>query len=482
MCGAVLAAALIALVLCVKPGAEEPRPDPVLFREDGEAYLAAGYTAIRLNDAVILDDYIGDTSWLDAMVSYDKNTLYYMADVNSNGECDIMRIALWDENAESVRIAQDVYQAEISRDGARILYVTNGEDGEYELCICTPGGEPEEIADSVSPYNFGFSPNGQWIYYITTDGGIEQELMLYANGKNIEVAEYDEGISSFIYLDDSGRMLYSIFGDQETLYLYEDGDTERVARDIENVEAVFTRADEFLYETEDDALYSYIQGDDERVSDEFYWARFAPTGVYDSASEDKHFLLVEGDSDDRQLFEMSLPGEPVEIGKADGTSIIDRNFRYCVYEWDGTLYLSAKSGSGWSEGEEVCQYPIMYWFDSSGTVLYYIEADHASDEAGEFCGLDLSSRKTEQLMDGVSRFLVSGGQAYAVTDDGDAYRVSGGDAERIGEDVAYLFDAEGGVYLWSESSGIYYCSGSDSERLSRDAELLWYTYSLTRAD
>jgi dipeptidyl aminopeptidase/acylaminoacyl peptidase len=263
--GAALVVLVIVLALCLAPGgAGGEEPWPVLFAEDGDVYLAAGTETIRLDDAAFAP---GDSSYLNAMVSADGKTLYYLADVSgSSGEGDLMRITLGSANAEPEIIAEDVYSAQISADGKKILYLSDVENGAGDLYLCAPGGKAETIDESVGSGAFGFSPGGGLFCYTLVDGSGDQTLMLYSGGKATEVMDADDEPIWSLDVDDSGRVVFETysFGDNgTTLYVYANGKADRISRNARHI-LTFGRADEFLYYTGDHELVYYARGGEER--------------------------------------------------------------------------------------------------------------------------------------------------------------------------------------------------------------------------
>ncbi len=475
VCGAaVLVLAAVVLVLCLPTaGGSDIRRNPLLFMEDGSVYLAVGAESIELEDASLSESSY-DNPYLNAELSADGKTLYYLADVNSSGEGDLMRIALGDAKAEPERIAEDVYTAQIAPDGSKVLYVSNAESGTGDLYLCAPGAKAEKIAEEVSAVGYGFSPNGSLIFYSLRDGGTTT-LVTYSGGSVKEVADIDEGLLLYEYMDDAGRMLFeTCSNDEYALYLFANGDTERICRSDYNIAfyQVFGRMDEFLYAADDELIY-YAQGDEKSLSDEYYWVQFPGYKWYDPrVAADKRFLMVVGDSDPSELYDVTIPGEPVKIGKTDQVfdTMVDDGFRYCAYTYHDTLYLTRKAGSGWSDREEVCENPYRVAFDDSGTTLYYIALDDPADSSGDLCRMSVTSGRAETLMEDVTAFSFYGGQVYALNDDGEVHLVTGEDkSEQVEDDISSLYTADGGLYAFGTNGSVYFIHGKESERVSRNA-------------
>ena len=485
VCGAaaLVVVAVVLVLSLASGGGEGVKSDPMLFVEDDSVYLAVGAVSIELEDAVFTESAYGSPH-LNAGLSADGNTLYYLADVKaSSGEGDLMRIALGNAEAEPERIAEDVYSAQIAPDGSKVLYISDAESHEGDLYLCTPGGKPERIAEEVSVDSYGFSPNGSRIFYARQDGDTAT-LVTYSGGSEKEIAELDK--EYYALMDDAGRVLFETYdSDEYTLYLYVNGDTERICRsdDYISLYQAFGRMDEFLYAV-DDELFYYAQGDETSLSDEYYWMHFPGNSGDPRVAADKRFVLVEGDSDLSVLYDVTIPGEPVKIGKTDRVydHAVDSGFRYCAYMYHDTLYLTRKAGSSWSDREEVCENPYRAAFDDNGTTLYYIVLEDASDASGDLCRMALATGKAETLMEDVTSFSFSGGAVYALNDDGEVHLVIGEDnTVQVEDDINGLYTGRDGVYAFGTDGSLYCLSGKESERISRNAAAVYFYGNITGA-
>lgn len=477
-CGAAaLVIVAVVLVLCLSPGGTGgAKPEPMLFMEDEDVYLMAGTETIQLDEAAFAAGY--ESNYLNAMVSVDGNTLYYLADVNSSsGEGDLMRIALGKANAEAESIAEDVYSARISADDKKVLYISDYEDGAGDLYLCTPGGKPEQIGESVYGRNYSFTPNAGIVYYTTTDGSGGFSLMQYSGGEETEIEDMDDASPSGMYMDDSGKALYKVYSEEDgeyTLYLYTNGKSERICTDTEYIYTypILCKADEFLYGIEGE-LYYYRQGEDERVTDEFYGIDFMQPSFDPREGNGRHFMLTEGEtSEDLVLYEVNLPGDPVKIGKMDGSYITSESGTMIAYRSNDNLYLVKKAGSGWSDREKICEDPLYASFDESGRYLYYIVKD-GDNYSGDLCRVRVSGGEEEVLMSDVTEYFLTGSGVYAIDDEYEAYFVMGeDDSESIEEDIYSVYNAAEGVYLSSNGGELYYYNGGEGERISRDASVV----------
>ncbi len=476
-CGAAAVVLAVVLILVLSPGlggGVSENPEPLMYMDDGDVFLAVGAKSIELEDAALASGY------LNATVSPDRDVLYYLADVSSSSrEGDLMRLKLGNAKAEPECIAEDVYSARISADGNKVLFVTDMKDGTGELFICTPGGDPASIGEDVAEWTYGFSPNGNHAFFVTVDDG-ESTLMLYSGSEAKEIYDTDdeESIDS-VYADDSGRILFDTSSYNSTtyeykydLYQYKDGKTDDICRDAYYV-VPFGSADDFLYATSENELFHYAQGKEESITDEYGGVRFPGSGYYDPREvRSKHFLYREAKEDDavNTLYEISLPGEGVKIGKADGGYTIDDNFKYVAFQWKQSLNLAKKSGREW-EDDEVCEYASRYEFDDSGSYLYYIESDESSN-SGDLCRISTASGKVETLLDDATQFLLWDGKCYAVDEDNEVYLVKGEDnAEELDAEATSLFAAKGGVYA-VDGDEINYLGGGDSERIARGVSII----------
>jgi hypothetical protein len=462
----VIAVALVLIFTLGKGGAAENPASPMLYMADGDVYLAVGAESILLEDAAFAGGYQGEE--LDAWMMPDGSALFYLSGVGSSGEGDLMRIALGSAKAEPERVAQDVYTARIASDGKRILYISDTEEGVGDLYLCTPGGKPEQVDESVWSGMYGFSPNGKLYCYLKEDGKGNQTLMICKGSEPEEVADIDESWASDVYLDDSGRILYDAY-DQDAgeyaLYLYANGKVDRVSRNASYI-AAFGRADEFLYYTGDYEMYYVAGGKETHIADDLYGLNFPGWNSDPRADKEAHCVFGEGESyEEVTMYELSLPGDPVKIGKRSGGFVIDDNFRYCAYVWDNKLYLSRKEGSSWGKREEICESPYDFNIDAEGRYLYYIASDEGY--SGDLCRIPLAGGEEEVLLEDATQFLLWKGSVYAVNTDNEAYVVRNErDSEQIEKDITTLYAAEGGIYLGGDNK-LYFYNNGEAERVSR---------------
>lgn len=468
--GAVLvAAAAIALVLCLTPAASDAAEypaSPVLFVDGGEVYLAAGGEAILLDGASIIKNYY-EEDVVNAEMTDDGRWLYYMANVDgTTDDGDLMRIALWDVAAEPELVAEGVNAAKISEDGSRVLYITNCERLEGDIYLCTPGGESERLDKGVYLYDFGLSPDGTYAYYALADGVFTEELVLWTDGKSEKVADLEDEMLLWVQCDNDGRLAYGLYNDGDSeAYLFDGEDTERV-RDVRIVLAAFSGADEFLYLNNDSELCYCVKGETEQIAGDDAWPRF-PNYTGAQYGLDTRFLF----SDDDTLYEIRIPGEADEVCEADGVFSLDPDFRYVAYEQEGTLYLTRKTAAGWQDEGQVCDNPFKLWFTKEA--LYYIAMEHENDEAGTLWRMTLSSGEQEELLSNAGSVVHVRGEQYVLTEDGAVYHITAaGEPECIAEGATALYGAQNGVYV-SDEEGLLYC-GRDgaTERVPRGGTVI----------
>lgn len=468
-------------------------PMPFIYRDGSDVYLAVGAKSIKLDDTAL------SQGSLNASVSPGNDTLYYLSNAySSSGEGDLMRISLGNADAKPERIAESVYSARISADGERILYLTDIKKGAGEpdafstsygagkLNICSPGGEPTVIGDTASDMCYGFSLNGSYAYYVVRSNG-KSTLMLYSGNETKELYSISGNkIFDSIYVDDSGRVLFAVYSKpQYDLYLYEGGNAKLVKANA-LITFVFGNANDFLYYSPYGRMGYFLQGNKTTITkDAFCYVRFPaiegdfthlrfPGNVhrYDPREVPKHFLYAEATSGGYMLYEISLPGEGIEIGKSDDCSPlnssyrIDSGFRYVAHKFENTLYLAKKTSGKW-EDVKVCLNPSYFEFDDSGDYLYYIEGVRS----GDLCRISTSTGEAETLLKDAVKFLLWQGDCYAVNVDYEVYLVKNGkDSQKLENGIYGLYPGEGGVYAMGRD--IFFLSGGKSEKIASDAGLL----------
>jgi hypothetical protein len=503
-----LAAIIVVLVLFVfTPGggggsAEVRDPAPLFYMEDDDIFIASGTETLQLDDADVIDEGYGP--YINGMMSYDCRYVYYLAEVDADSGAGKLMAMDVKGDMEPTLVAEGVCAAKISSNGKRYLYVADVEDEIGTLYYGELGGEADKISGDVIVGEYDMSPDGSHYYFTKrTSDDEDMAFAIYAASKGKEPVKMEDGeqgkgdnVYRVIVLDD-GSILYSYETmDEETyeydttLYLYADGDRDKIASDA-SLEMMFESSGDILY-SEERTLY-YLSGGEEkeRISKDFNSLLFPPYFGGDAAHEyDKHFLLVEDDADDEDsysdevtLYEMEIGKDPVKITKADAWGYqINGDFSWISFTRDGETYLCYKEKDGWSERIKVCDNALDSGFDMAGKYFYYIEAYDESDSYGDLYRFELSSRTEEaELMQyDVNFYELMDDVAYTRTTDDEIYRVNSRDDKTLlfDEKVVFANMAPNGMYLAMEAKDydIYYvpANGDESVTLCFDAQEIVY--------
>ena len=496
---AAIAVMLVMFVFSPNGGSSALRdPEPLFYMEDDDIYMAVGAETIELEDAALSDSGYGSS--INGMMSFDRRYVYYLADVDDESGVGKLMVVDTKGSLDPEIVAEDVCEAVISLGGGHFLYLADIEDEIGTLYYCKMGGEAEKISSDVVSGQYGLSPNGRKYYFVKRMSDDEDEAFtVYAALGGGEPDKVDDGeagegdVISLATVTDDGEFIYE-FGSMDdetyeydtTLYVYADGDRDKIASDA-TIKETFGSASDILY-SEDRTLYYKAPGEDkERLSKDFDGVVFPPYyGSDPNYEHDKHFLLVESDEDENDqvtLYEMRIGQEPVKITKADrwGYSI-NADFSWVSFQRDGELYLCYKDGNDWSDRIEVCENVLSFGFDMSGKYLYYIESYDEDDDYGDLYRYTLSSRTDEaqMLQYDVQGFQLVDNILYTNTADDEIFRVESED------DKTLLFDEEtlgggaapDGLYLVVEAKDydIYYvpADGSESEAICFDAQDVLY--------
>ena len=500
-----LAAIIVVLVLFVfTPNAgsgsvaEVRDPMPMFYMEDDDVYLASGMDTVELEGAAITEgDYV---SYINGMASFDRRYVYYLAEVDEEtGAGKLMAVDLKGD-LKPQEVADDVCAAKIAPYGKYYLYLTDIEDGVGSLYYGELGKEADKVSNDVPEGEYELSPDGKSYYYIKQMSDDEDlSFAIYAALNGEEPAKVDEGEAgkgdfiSSVFVLDSGEVVYEFetmdedtYEYSSTLYVFKDGDRDKIATDS-SIREMFGDSDDMLY-SEDRTLYYKAPGEDkERISQDYNWVMFPPYfGADINYVNDKHFLLIEDDAteddpypDQVTLYEVQVGEDPIKITKADSWGYqLNSDFKWVSFQRDGETYLCYKDKDGWSDRIHVCDSAIKVAFDMSGKYLYYLESYDEDDDYGDLYRYALSDKTEEgELMQyDVNFFDLMDDVVYTRNTDDEIYRVESKeektllfDEETVGADMA-----PDGIYVYVEAKeyDIYFVpvNGEDSETICLDAQ------------
>ncbi len=503
-----LAAIIVVLVLFVfAPGgrggsAEVRDPAPLFYMEDDDIFLVSGTENLQLDDADVIDEGYGP--YINGMMSYDCRYVYYLAEVDTDSGAGKLMAVDTKGDMKPTLVAEGVCAAKISSNGKYYLYLADIEDEVGTLYYGGLAGEAQKISSDVMADAYDLSPNGQNYYFTKrTSDDEDMAFAIYAaiNGEEpVKIEDGEKGNGDSVYqvgVLNNGSIIYSYDKMDEdtyeydaTLYLYVDGDREKVAADA-TLEIMFESSGDILYSEGRTLYYLANGGDKERISQDFNSMMFPPYYGSDAAYEyDQHFLLVEDDAEDGEsyadevtLYEMEIGKDPVKITKADAWSYqISADFSWISFTRDGEAYLCYKEKDGWGERIKVCDNALASGFDMAGKYFYYIEVYDEGDGYGDLYRFELSSKTEEaQLMQyDVNYFELMDNVAYTQTTDDEIYRVDSKDDKTMlfDEKAIYANPAPDGMYLGVEAKDydLYFvpANGEEEVTLCFDAQEILY--------
>ena len=432
------AAVMAAVLVFALPGGDAQMDYymvPVFYEDGGDFYMTAGAESIELKDVQPLDS---DDADINGMIDEKRNFLYYLAD-EKDGVGDMMRIKLGGSVSQPVKCVSGVCYAVCSRDGGRVLYMKDMDDGEGDLYLY-PG---EKIDESVMMGEMGFSKGGGCIYYITADKK-ERHTLYVKNGQSApEQAAEASGSESFesVTVFDDGAVAYTLLdGDDKEVWRWDGGEAEKLS---EGELADVIDSSRLLY-TLDDSLYYWSEsGGSEKVSGDFFDMYFAPpTGYYGDPrkSIEDRLVIAEKNGKGYRLLEYTAGGEAEEIADAaSGYVIVGNTFNWVCY-YDDEVRLAHKKAGKW-ESSTIEDEIKTGMFDTSGKFFYYISEDD------DLMRIVLLSGEKDRMCKDVSTFWEIGGTLYPRTSDGDLYLVRpDGSSEKIAENAYHITETYGGAF------------------------------------
>lgn len=483
----VLAAVVLALIFGLF-GGSQVLPQPVLYMDGDDLYLAVGENTLLLDDAAV--EISGTSGTLCGEFSTDSQYLYYLVNKSEDGMGTLMAVDT--QSMTTSRVADGVYFAMAG--GSRVLYLAElDEDGTGTLYSAETGKEPELIADAVMTNFLGFSRNNQNIYYTTlTDSGdsanpYHLELYIKVGGNQpVLRLEIDGGgdiqntLFGQIVLGNGGELLFTRVGtadEQESGEYVLTLNANGSADDFGNATIVqtFENPDEFFYVIDSELYYMEPGANKVRLSENYDSVLFAPYyGAVEDYVPDNRFLLVEqGTNSDGTaqeqvtLYEQEIGEDKVQLADADpGSAVLNPQFSAVCFTDEGEMYLMIKKGGQWSSRVSICDSALGWIFDRSGEYLYYIEKSSADAADGDLISYRLSDGNTTTLLYDAQTLSQTGAGLFSQTSDGAWHWLDGkGDEQQFPDDTQAVKEAAGGYFAAIGSDDgydiLYYETGAD---------------------
>ncbi|MGI5849973.1 MAG: hypothetical protein ACOX8Q_07905 [Christensenellales bacterium] len=499
---AALAAALAAVFLwvlmtAISPAVTVGRPEPILYEKDGNVFLANGDSTVGIDDVYFIDADYG--KYINGLYSYDNRYFFYMANVDKKtGAGDLMRVSA-DARGKPQKAADGVCTAKVSGDGAKVLFVSDVHNGFGKLYACIPGEEPLPVSGSVMPewWTFGFSPNGEYIFYITKSPDGCYTLYVKAfSGKAAKIKESDIPLT-YAVVDNGGRLLFELYDESSceyTLYLYtKDGGINKVGTDA-YIELMFGSCDDLLYAS-GTALYYRAPGEDkQRLSRQYCDIALAPYfGSDPSFVPEKRFLLAEFETDIYSkrvtLYEQEAGKDKIKITRADSFSYqVDPWFTWVAFDRGKTSYLVHKENGKWGEPKEISKGRICSNFDLSGQYYYYIEPQNEESYTGDLYRYSLRTGENELLMYDIADYYLTNHAVFARTTEDELYHVdSKDDKKKLMDNIDTVYSTNGGLMAvtYTEAYDIFFLPAKtgDAKAVCHDANgLLYVNYFIEYTD
>lgn len=502
-----IVAIVLVLVLLVLPssgsGAQASEPLPLIYMEDDEVYLVVGTRTVELEGAAVKASEYGNDE-VNGQISYDGRYFVYLSDVDEEtGAGDLMLIDLQGDLKPKV-IEEDVCSARMSAYGDYIIFFKDVENKKGTLFYAGLGKKAQQIEDDVMLFDCGISIDGK-SYYYTQHNGNTYDLYVCVKGaepeKAIEVSS-DKGERIFIRtITNEGAVVYEYSDNDDTkLYIYKNGNKEKIASDA-RVELTFDHEyKELLYSSGDSLYYKAMDENKERITKDFYSIVYSRDHILTNLlysktfNLDTHFVFAENEDKEREypdevtLYEMRVGREPIEITEADVWSYsVSNNLEWLSFEHNEELCLIYKDRNEWSDRIEICELSMNAVFDEGGQYLYYIELGDEDDESGDLYRYHLTKREHEPelLQYDVVDYYLYNDTILTINSDIEIYNVNSKDNKELLFDEEYvdLEFAPNGIYIYTEANDydIYYITlDGDQEEICFDAtKMLDISYYIT---
>ena len=451
----------------------------LLYEVDGAVYAANGTNTSRLH----ADEHY--------VFSFESGRYYYLDNFNvATGMGDLMAADGSGQLPELVDT--DVCEVKMSQDGNRVLYLKNVKDGAGTLYSWRVGAKAEMLSENVPLYSdfvdgsYGFSPNGQLIYFMTAEN--KQYTFFVRTGQaapeNILDLDADDTLPQ---INNNGRVIYYLRKDNKReTFVYQNGKTESLGM---NTLVIWPFADysSILY-LKDQQVYCKTAEDTVQFTSEGHVP--IPRNAYSfygdsSLMNETRFIIDPADTGQEGKvtlyeFDVTQPEKLIKIAIADVDGyIIDRAFSNVLFSLDGQYYIAHKSEDGWGEPQEIelncegfgsaCMFLLSYVsFDSTGRYCYYASIANEEERTLKLIKYDIKLNTATDIFSGVLCFWLTKDIPFLCTEDDELYRADTGELITDQCRCPYLTLTE--LYFRSEDGALYHYDASHKKlaKLSDD--------------
>lgn len=427
----------------------------VLYRKDGGAYLTNG------DKTVCLKGHDMSSAIINGMFSGDRNAFYYIADMNKKTRVGRLMMVDMSKMGTPVVVAEHVGTAATAQDGPGVMYTVNVTNDTGSLYVYKLGKKPVCVANNASPYRFGFSPDGNSIYYtVIAEQGGKKICSLYVKkdghsavkADEVRMRDSDRACFGNIHLDNDGQMLYLQEHDHHKQLYTADGSTQNYEMNLDIV-AILGSTDNFCFFDEYSVLKHKAPGKNPvSLTEEI--VGYKVTSDDRSWQNTERILMSEyekGETCEENAVLYELGSSKVRIADMEGDlCFYDAGMSNVVFNNDGKGCIVSRTKDGWSEPIELGSAVEYADFDASGSCVYYIY-----ENSFELFQYTLSSGEKRQLMKDALYFYVCKSILYVLKQDSTVCRIQDGKCQTLGENIDEIWKGIDGVFLTvREESGI----------------------------
>jgi len=340
-----------------------------------------------------------------ATLSKDGDKLFFPDKIDDNGNVTLYYREINKKNSEPVKIDSEVgYGYQLAESGEYLVYMKDGNLYEHDL------EERNKIASDVD--DFYMTKDGKKVVYVTKDGegeNVTYDLYTKTSGKDAEKIESEIDEYGLEWVSEDGKTVY--FLKDDTLYKkVEKKDKEKIASDVTSVLSTYESGEMYYVKSTEEAetLYDYIINDndyDEEIMSNFKEMTLPSkkTLCYYTGSEEKivseSYSAWEDGATKAPVMIFAAYGE-VEIEKKNLSDLFDsEEGTYGFYEdiqknleESAEYYLASEETATVIEAEEVAKFRI----NAEGTQIYYLAEVSEEKKHGDLYSIAVKGGKPEK--------------------------------------------------------------------------------------
>lgn len=377
------------------------------------------------------------------------------------------------------KVAEDVYDFELSVTGKGIAYVVKDESA-YTLKLYTVGnGKSTTITDEMSSLNYAIAPDGKSVAFFEEDDEGEDRLMFSKGSDSVKITSNE---CDLMGLSNGGKYIYAICENEDDgdsyLCSYDTKGERNKLGDVASESVRFNDDHTQIMFYNDGKTYISTKGKEGvKASSNRLSLVIAPNassfyggeGVTYPVSNLYDHVYTASDDGSTSVWLIKKNADKNEKLVSKASSIrLDSTAEYLYYIYDGNELRMVKVSDGEKASEryvELADDVDGYILTSDRKLVYYVSDDAIYSVNGTKGG-----RPTRVCSEGAEGWAVNSKDVFYYIMDGDLYATSNGKkGSKIMSDISSVGNSENGVVYASNGDAIYASTGS--KKLSKILDL-----------